>query len=874
MEELLGLSRLLQFQSEACLSDLCAPGLARLLQDLESLAEEVSCLLKYSQLPQHSVVVLLGRGLHLLKRFLLVHGDLQGLSYGWCSRLRQLHLAEAKLTMAQAMRQWLEWLELSAGALGPSSVTTGTRLRLQLCLHLADCLTLGDTSVEEELATAVLSRLVALNHGCRYPRRTAARALQLLGELKAQAEAAPDDVEGCQGMDSKEQAEPRQQWQRALEQRSGEVNAAQLRSLKPGSRGWLEEQLPGIHSTLLKLLRCGADIEALHLQLLAELMEGQLREPGSKPSTPASSKTGDSASAPPACEGDSEECQPAAKRTKQVGPGQPSKEAGAAAVAAAAAAAMPPCDCKPAAQPSELHSSAAAPAPEWASQVALAKRVLRLVLFRDIVQHFNGSAGRLQQYAALLLLAELFRGHIGPAELAGGDATWQVTRVAAGAAAAAGLEPQLHRILLTSSPTASAGLAGEAEFHGHGIPCSAAAEVAANALEKQPGSSPQPIPPPCMSAGLGPGAGSAEDAAMTALAADGLAHIALAAAPEQLLQGAHDTGGGPAGATAVTQQAQQAALRVHTPGIDAVRPLPQRVLLGCGLQLLAAPDYTSRRLGCNVVSLCANRLAPLIARAETAAGAATTSSAAVHGVLQATPAQPSLAGSSNDEPALGSQRPAEQQRSVLQAAIHLYTSLPKLDESLADLLSCWGIRTRLSALGAVHRIAALAPQLLPLAAQRVPALLRDPHPDAANLGVPQVAAAALGRLAGSASIRARYQIGSVPQLLLAFLVQLACEWQPAGDDFLTGSALWAATEGIEALARLVKPLSVSKAGCGQANAAAVEQESMASNQGQDGSAAGMQQLVSDLVCLQGSAGAVGLLRSLPKLLPDLLKATG
>ena len=221
-----------------------------------------------------------------------------------------------------------------------------------------------------------------------------------------------------------------------------------------------------------------------------------------------------------------------------------------------------------------------------------------------------------------------------PAELASGDATWQVTMVAAGAAAAAGLQHQLQRILLTSSFTAPASLAGKVESGGPGVYFSAAADVATGALEEQPGSSERPTPPPSVSTGLEACASSAEDAVMAALAADGLAHIALTGSPDQLLQGANTRAEGPVGTAAVTQQAQQTAGRLQVPVTDTARPLPQRVLLGCGLQLLAAPDYTSRRLGCNVVSLYDHRLAPLMAQEETAAGAAATTRAAVNGCRQ------------------------------------------------------------------------------------------------------------------------------------------------------------------------------------------------------------------------------------------------
>ena len=45
-------------------------------------------------------------------------------------------------------------------------------------------------------------------------------------------------------------------------------------------------------------------------------------------------------------------------------------------------------------------------------------------------------------------------------------------------------------------------------------------------------------------------------------------------------------------------------------------------------------------------------------------------------------------------------------------------------------------------------------------------------------------------------------------------------------------------------------------------------------QAQDGPGEGMQQLASDLVCLQGSTVALELLQSIPELMPDLLKVPG
>lgn len=82
----------------------------------------------------------------------------------------------------------------------------------------------------------------------------------------------------------------------------------------------------------------------------------------------------------------------------------------------------------------------------------------------------------------------------------------------------------------------------------------------------------------------------------------------------------------------------------------------------------------------------------------------------------------------------------------MQAAWHLLSSLPLL--KLACFAAAAPSMQRCAALGAVYRIAALAPEALVLCSSRVPPLLADPHPDSESLLVPQVAAATLARLSG------------------------------------------------------------------------------------------------------------------------------
>lgn len=98
------------------------------------------------------------------------------------------------------------------------------------------------------------------------------------------------------------------------------------------------------------------------------------------------------------------------------------------------------------------------------------------------------------------------------------------------------------------------------------------------------------------------------------------------------------------------------------------------------MQLLAAPDYTSRRLGCNVVSLIAQSLAHMVSGPSDAAWSA--SSREDSGAAAAGGSVPSVSAS-------GEARP-------VQAAAQLYRSLAGLDQALAAVLDVTGIRCRLS----------------------------------------------------------------------------------------------------------------------------------------------------------------------------------
>ncbi len=106
MDELASLLHLLQFQCDA-FQDLCAPSLAHLFRQLESLADELACLVKYASPPkdQGSITSLLQHGVQLCTGFLLLHGDMRGLAFAWCSRLRQQQLAGAKGVIVQVVAE-------------------------------------------------------------------------------------------------------------------------------------------------------------------------------------------------------------------------------------------------------------------------------------------------------------------------------------------------------------------------------------------------------------------------------------------------------------------------------------------------------------------------------------------------------------------------------------------------------------------------------------------------------------------------------------------------------------------------------------------------------------------------------------------------
>lgn len=294
---------------------------------------------------------------------------------------------------AQALQRWRP-------ACAPGDAITP--LRLRLCLALCEHLTLGDTSAEEELATAVLSRLVALTNGCRYPERTVARALQLLAEACALAGGGgagqPGDAGGsasgpCRGSQQHHHQEQHQE-QQGL-----------------GLEEALRRKLPQLHSALQKLLRHSCAIEALHLQLLADFIEEHCSASAAGAATVATGTTwvaggsmsagvGDSCGGPPARGSRSTEAQAPCGKRSRLGPASH----GTAVTAGV-----------PAAAPSAGASwdGGAPPPPDWARRVAQARRVLGWGLsFQDLLPAL-GSADVLQRYAALLLLSELFRGHFG-----------------------------------------------------------------------------------------------------------------------------------------------------------------------------------------------------------------------------------------------------------------------------------------------------------------------------------------------------------------------------------------------------------------------------------------------------------------------------
>ena len=198
----------------------------------------------------------------------------------------------------------------------------------------------------------MVSRLVALTHGCRFPPRVVSRALELLQECCELVGALP-----------------------AHARSGGSGGSAALQGGVTGAEALEQQlllQLPGIRSALGKLLRCGYEIEAFHLQLLADFLGSQQQQQQHEQCSLAGAPGSGIAEEGPA-EG---ERGPPAKRSKQAAP-----------------------------------EAAAAPA-RWAERVAAAKRALGCLQFRELAAPL-GSADVLQQYAALLVLMELFRGHIG-----------------------------------------------------------------------------------------------------------------------------------------------------------------------------------------------------------------------------------------------------------------------------------------------------------------------------------------------------------------------------------------------------------------------------------------------------------------------------
>lgn len=315
-----------------------------------------------------------------------------------------------------------------------------------------------------------------------------------------------------------------------------------------------------------------------------------------------------------------------------------------------------------------------------------------------------------------------------PAGAAGGDATWQVTLVAAGAAVGAGLQPLL--VSLAQSPV---GPSGPSPDTGAALPAAAAAHLHAGADPTAAAGAPW----------LGSGGAAAETETVRALALDALAHLALArrgAAPAEAAAAAAASppAGAPAflaaastapaaAAAAAAAAAGAAAAAAAAPPLEAegaiaaerdlmaclaqlsadpAAPLPQQAMLGLGMHLLAAPDYTTRRLGCNVVSLLAQSLAPLaLAWREEAEGgggggcAQSAEETAAAGAAAAEAATGGGSGSSSittNTQALVQCVERPEQPAPVQEAIHMYRSLAGVDEALAGMLRTNGARCRLS----------------------------------------------------------------------------------------------------------------------------------------------------------------------------------
>lgn len=309
-----------------------------------------------------------------------------------------------------------------------------------------------------------------------------------------------------------------------------------------------------------------------------------------------------------------------------------------------------------------------------------------------------------------------------PAGAAGGDATWQVTLVAAGAAVGAGLQPLL--VSLAQSPT---GPGGPSPDTGAALLAAAAAHLHAGAA-------------PAAAAGaqwLGSGGAAAETETVRALVLDALAHLALvrrgsapagaaAAATASPPAGAPAfltaASTAPAAAAAATAAGAAAAPSLEAEGADAAErellaclaqlpadpaaPLPQQAMVELGMHLLAAPDYTTRRLGCNVVSLLAQSLVPLaLAWREEAEGgggggcaqpAEETAAARLAAVAATGGGSGSSSGITTNTQTLAQCVERPEQPAPVQEAIHLYRSLPGLDAALAGMLRTNGARCRLS----------------------------------------------------------------------------------------------------------------------------------------------------------------------------------
>lgn len=85
------------FQAQS-FRDLCHPGFLHLLSSIEQLVDETLLLTKHGSLGSWAG---LHHGLQALSHVMLLHGDLRGLSFVFCSRLRQQQVARAKQLLTQ-----------------------------------------------------------------------------------------------------------------------------------------------------------------------------------------------------------------------------------------------------------------------------------------------------------------------------------------------------------------------------------------------------------------------------------------------------------------------------------------------------------------------------------------------------------------------------------------------------------------------------------------------------------------------------------------------------------------------------------------------------------------------------------------------------